>query len=495
LTIPLFMIDPGFVNTGTVSADHFVDAWTRPPVWDTDGIVANFVLHPIMGAEAYLTVRNRDYGPIESLLFSTGVSVGWEYLFESWVERPSIQDLLITSNIGSLQGELRFQIRRRVARWSPSVGRNALLILVDPVEALHRYIGKTFLHRSTDATDETMGSSLNVATRSGEVDAHDAVLISDRGDGRDGSSGSDSRLAAATPRRYHRAIVVRAERSWGRGTAGLAACAALLVAGCGLRLAPSPGTAPWRDVAARSVLGDPIEVFRCGQEGGGVLVVGGVHGDERGGAALVRELTIRLACPDGGGALTIVPVLNPDGLYVAARANARGVDLNRNLPTYSWVPAPAHGGVAHVRAREPSALRRPRARQPCVRHQRARGHGAPRRLGWARGRCRAVPRGLRRPRGAPRRHAAGLARLAGGRRLGSATRDARAAAGGIEPAGRDVVGDVRPLSAGGRCAGCGYAADGERAPARRSRASRLAAERAGPAGDDGALLSASDIFS
>jgi hypothetical protein len=42
------------------------------------------------------------------------------------------------------------------------VGRNALLILVDPVEALHRYIGKTFLNRSNDATVDTMGSSLNV---------------------------------------------------------------------------------------------------------------------------------------------------------------------------------------------------------------------------------------------------------------------------------------------------------------------------------------------
>jgi hypothetical protein len=162
LTIPLFMIDPAFVNTGTVSADHFVDAWTRPPVWDTDGAIANYVLHPIMGAEAYLTVRNRDYSPITSFLFATGVSVGWEYLFEAWVERPSTQDLLVTSPIGSLQGELRFQIRRRIARWSPSVGRDALLILVDPVEALHRYIGKTFLNRSNDATDATMGSSLNV---------------------------------------------------------------------------------------------------------------------------------------------------------------------------------------------------------------------------------------------------------------------------------------------------------------------------------------------
>jgi len=162
LTIPLFMIDPAFVNTGTVSPDNFVDAWTKPPVWDTDGVIANYVLHPIMGAEAYLTVRNRDYGPFESFLFATAVSVGWEYLFEAWVERPSGQDLLVTSPIGSLQGELRYQMRRRIARWSPSAGRNALLILVDPVEALHRYVGKTFLHRPDDQTDATMGSSLNV---------------------------------------------------------------------------------------------------------------------------------------------------------------------------------------------------------------------------------------------------------------------------------------------------------------------------------------------
>lgn len=156
LTIPLFMIDPSFVHTGTISADHFADAWTKAPVWDTDGDVANYVLHPIMGAEAYLTVRNRDYGPITSFLFATGVSVGWEYVFEAWVEQPSIQDLLVTSPIGALQGELRFQIRRRLARWEPSFGRNALIVLVDPIEAIHRYIG-TF----DDDDEETMISSLS----------------------------------------------------------------------------------------------------------------------------------------------------------------------------------------------------------------------------------------------------------------------------------------------------------------------------------------------
>jgi len=162
LTIPLFLIDPDAFNVAPISTDNFVDAWTRPPdLDDGDGIVANYVLHPIMGAEAYLTLRNREYGPIESFLFSTGVSVAWEYVFEAWVQQPSAIDLITTSPIGSLQGELRFQIRRRVARWSPSAGRDALLILVDPVEAILRYINKEFLNRSNDATVETVGSSLN----------------------------------------------------------------------------------------------------------------------------------------------------------------------------------------------------------------------------------------------------------------------------------------------------------------------------------------------
>ena len=158
----MFTIDPSAFNVDPLSADNFADAWSRPPDWDDgDGVVANYVLHPFMGAEAYLTLRNRDYGPIESFLFATGVSVAWEYLFEAWGQHPSAVDLVTTSPIGSLQGELRFQIRRRIARWSPSAGRDALLILVDPVEALHRYVGKEFLNRSNDATDETVGSSLD----------------------------------------------------------------------------------------------------------------------------------------------------------------------------------------------------------------------------------------------------------------------------------------------------------------------------------------------
>jgi hypothetical protein len=159
LTIPLFLIDPSFVHTGKFSADNFAEAWSGSPEWDSDGHVANYLLHPIMGAEAYLTLRNRDYGPLQSLMFATGVSVAWEYLFEAWVEQPSAQDLLVTSPIGALLGECRFQMKRGLATWNPSLGRSALLILVDPIEAIHRGIGEL---REDDASEETMSSSLNI---------------------------------------------------------------------------------------------------------------------------------------------------------------------------------------------------------------------------------------------------------------------------------------------------------------------------------------------
>ncbi|HYD47099.1 MAG TPA: DUF3943 domain-containing protein [Terriglobales bacterium] len=164
LTIPLFLIDPSFVNVGPLSSDTFAEAWTQPPDWDDgDGIVANYVLHPFMGAEAYLTVRNRGYGPVESFLFATAVSFMWEYVFEAWVQHPSAVDLVTTSPIGSLQGELRFQLRRQVAQWRPSLGRDALLILVDPIEAIHRYAGKLLRKPSAGTTEEAIDSALDFA--------------------------------------------------------------------------------------------------------------------------------------------------------------------------------------------------------------------------------------------------------------------------------------------------------------------------------------------
>ena len=66
-----------------------------------------------------------------------------------------------------------------------------------------------------------------------------------------------------------------------------------------------------------------------------MLVIGAVHGDETAGMRITRRL-LELGAPPGAE-LLVVPTVNPDGLAVRTRGNARGVDLNRNFP-FDWRP-------------------------------------------------------------------------------------------------------------------------------------------------------------
>jgi murein peptide amidase A len=64
-----------------------------------------------------------------------------------------------------------------------------------------------------------------------------------------------------------------------------------------------------------------------------VLVVGCIHGNECAGIAVLDRL--RRLGPIAGADLWLVPDANPDGHAAGTRANAHGVDLNRNFP-YRW---------------------------------------------------------------------------------------------------------------------------------------------------------------
>jgi hypothetical protein len=73
-----------------------------------------------------------------------------------------------------------------------------------------------------------------------------------------------------------------------------------------------------------------------------VLVVGGIHGDELTSVSIVFRWFELLEQGNGDAAnyhWRVIPVLNPDGLLSRPprRVNARGVDLNRNFPTYNWL--------------------------------------------------------------------------------------------------------------------------------------------------------------
>ena len=74
-----------------------------------------------------------------------------------------------------------------------------------------------------------------------------------------------------------------------------------------------------------------------------VVVIGQMHGNETGGRAVVRNLETR-PVPDGVG-LWLITSLNPDGYRADTRANARGVDLNRNFPA-SWTSSRTGSGLS-----------------------------------------------------------------------------------------------------------------------------------------------------
>jgi protein MpaA len=87
----------------------------------------------------------------------------------------------------------------------------------------------------------------------------------------------------------------------------------------------------------RSVLGLPLESWRptgrCE-----LLLFAGIHGEEPETTYALSRALRQLV--DRPAHAAVVLAANPDGLIRGTRANARGVDLNRNFPATNWRPDP-----------------------------------------------------------------------------------------------------------------------------------------------------------
>ncbi len=94
------------------------------------------------------------------------------------------------------------------------------------------------------------------------------------------------------------------------------------------------GTLPWAPTPyGRSVLGTTLEVWRPASRCE-LLIFAGIHGEEPETTwALSRALRQLSEAP---AHVAVVLAANPDGLVRGTRANANGVDLNRNFPTSTW---------------------------------------------------------------------------------------------------------------------------------------------------------------
>jgi murein peptide amidase A len=90
-----------------------------------------------------------------------------------------------------------------------------------------------------------------------------------------------------------------------------------------------------------STLGAPLEIWSPpNRQGLTDLVLAGIHGDEPISTSLL-SLALRSLQAQALQAHVILAA-NPDGLARGTRANARGVDLNRNFPTSNWRAGEVH---------------------------------------------------------------------------------------------------------------------------------------------------------
>jgi len=102
---------------------------------------------------------------------------------------------------------------------------------------------------------------------------------------------------------------------------------------------------PDRHVVA-SVKGRPIRAVTVRSGSPRLLIIGGIHGDEREGGRWIDELAAKLAVSPTTVGVRIIADINPDGTAANTRTNSQGVDLNRNFPSRNFKPSAVRGKSA-----------------------------------------------------------------------------------------------------------------------------------------------------
>ena len=104
-----------------------------------------------------------------------------------------------------------------------------------------------------------------------------------------------------------------------------------------------------RRIVGYSVEERPSEVEVFGQGSDVILIMGGIHGDERSTVPMVRQLSAHLAGDTQllrGRQVVLMAPANPDGYAHNSRHNVNDVDLNRNFPAENFSGRRTHGTTA-----------------------------------------------------------------------------------------------------------------------------------------------------
>ena len=135
------------------------DNLTAGPHFDGDDFRTNYIEHPIAGSIWYSIARHSGFSVMESFGFSVFSSTFmWEFGLENIYERPSINDLLVTPLIGSVLGELFFQVHQSVENndgrviGSPLVG-SMVKVITNPGHYLSQGINQVLGSDWVDSTD------------------------------------------------------------------------------------------------------------------------------------------------------------------------------------------------------------------------------------------------------------------------------------------------------------------------------------------------------
>ncbi len=116
---------------------NFKEAWTKPPVWDTDPWAMNYVAHPLNGALYYQYAREKGYSAWKSFAYTTYKSTLWEYGIESMMERPSIQDLIVTPVAGLILGEGTHYLTKQMRKNGLNTLEKVLVTIINPMNVIY----------------------------------------------------------------------------------------------------------------------------------------------------------------------------------------------------------------------------------------------------------------------------------------------------------------------------------------------------------------------